>query len=268
MGSINISRPHNECGKLFTKVSAVLLIVLTMLAFASCENADKLMKKGDVLWEAAEYEQAAVLYEKAIKKKPSAELYYKKGSMFYNLQKYNTALDDFTSAINLDKDYEQAYKWRGYTYNALEDYKSAAGDLKNYTRAVQDDHDAFTMFSQVLYNTDEIDDAIKAAATAIELDPDMADGYTLRGYGYFIKKNYKAATSDFRTVLELDPENAYAKENLAEITRLEQQAARARRQAEQQAANNALRSMLGSGNPHADAYNFGYQLGLDMLLGN
>jgi len=267
MGSKSISYLHNKCGKLFTKVSTIL-ITLTVLIFTSCENADNLMKKGDVLWEAAEYEQAAVLYGKAIKKKPSAELYYKKGSMFYNMQKYNTALDDFNNAINIDKDYEKAYKWRGYTYNALEDYKNAANDLKNYTRVVQDDHGALLMYSQVLYNIDEIDDAIKTAAMAIELDPDMADGFSLRGYGYFIKKNYKASTSDFRAVLRLDPENAYAKETLAEITRLEQQAARAKQQAEQQAARNALRSMMGSGDPYADAYNFGYQLGLDMLLGN
>jgi len=248
----------------FTNANVVLLLALTALVFASCENADDLMKKGDALWDSAEYEQAAVMYGKAIQKKPSAELYYKRGSMFYNLQKYNTALDDFNSSINLDKDYEKAYKWRGYTYNVLEDYKSAASDLKNYTRVVQDDHDALTIFSQVLYSNDEVDDAIKAAAAVITLKPDMANGYILRGYGYLIKKNYKASSSDFRAALKIDPENAYAKENLAEINRLEQQAARA----EQQAARNSLRRMMGSGDPYTDLYNFGYQLGLDMLLGD
>jgi len=186
--------------KYFTNANAVMFLALTALVFASCENADDLMKKGDALWDSAEYEQAAVMYGKAIKKKPSAELYYKRGSMFYNLQKYNTALDDFNSAINLDKDYEKAYKWRGYTYNVLEDYKSSASDLRNYTRVVQDDHDALTMFSQVLYNNDEVDDAIKVAATAITFDPDMTIGYILRGYGYLIKENYKAASGDFRAV--------------------------------------------------------------------
>jgi len=243
--------------KYFTNASAVLLLALTMtVLFESCENADDLMKKGDALWDTAEYEQAAVMYGKAIQKKPSAELYYKRGSMFYNLQKYNTALDDFNSAINLDKDFEKAYKWRGYTYNVLEDYKSAASDLRNYTRVVQDDHDALITFSLVLYGNDEVDDAIKAAAAAITLDPDNADGFNLRGYGYLIKKDYKAASGDFIAVLKIDPENAYAKESLAEINRIEEQAAR-----------DSLRRMMGSGDPYTDLYNFGYQLGLDMFLG-
>ena len=85
----------------------------------------------------------------------------------------------------------------------------------------------------------------------------MANGYILRGYGYLIKKNYKEASSDFRAALKIDPENAYAKENLAEINRIEQQTAR-----------NSLRRMMGSGDPYTDLYNFGYQLGLDMLLGD
>jgi len=206
--------------KHFKNASAVLLITLTALFFASCENADDLMKKGDALWDDAKYEKAAAMYSKAIKKKPSAELYYDRGCSFFQLGKYNAALDDFNSALNLDKDYVKAYKWRGSTYNKLEDYKNAANDLKSYTIAVKDDYNAFTTLSSVLYSNNEIDDGIKAAAAAIALDQNIAEGYNLRGYGYMLKKNYKSANNDFNAVLKIDPENTYAKDNLAETKKL------------------------------------------------
>jgi len=203
----------------FTNISVVLLITLASLWFASCENADDLLKKGDALWDAGDYEQAVVIYGKAIKKKPSAELYYDRGCSFFKLEKYKTALDDFNSALNLDKDYVKAYKWRGFTYKELEDYQNAVSDLKSYTIAVKDDYYAFTTLSSALYSNNEVDDGIKAAASAIALDQNIIDGYNLRGYGYMLNKNYKSANSDFSAALKIDPENTYAKDNLAETKR-------------------------------------------------
>jgi len=241
-------------------VPAILLAVVLL----GCDNADSLKKKGDERFAAGDIEQAITFYDKAIKKKPSAEIYYSRGYSYFQLEKYNSALSDFNDALNLDKDHADAYKWRGATYDILEDYPNAVSDLKNYTRVVKDDYVAFTTLSSIQYKIGDVDEAITAASAAIGIDPENTDGYNLRGYGYLLKKSNKAAADDFRVVLKIDPENSYAKENIAEIDRLDRLAARQRQRNEMSWLENLMRAP----DPNAAAYEFGRQMTLDAFFGD
>jgi len=52
------------------------------------------------------------------------------------------------------------------------------------------------------------DEAIEAYTEAIELDPNVAGFYTMRGYCYCKVEKYKEALEDFNKAIELDSEAA------------------------------------------------------------
>ena len=52
------------------------------------------------------------------------------------------------------------------------------------------------------------EEAIEAFNEAINLDPNIAGFYTMRGYCYSKIEKYKEALEDFTKAIELDPEDA------------------------------------------------------------
>jgi tetratricopeptide (TPR) repeat protein len=56
--------------------------------------------------------------------------------------------------------------------------------------------------------SDLYEEAIDAYNQAIDLDPNVAGFYTMRGYCYSKIEKYKEALEDFNKAIELDPEDA------------------------------------------------------------
>ena len=80
-----------------------------------------------------------------------AETYYNRGVDYYNQKQYESAIQCYTKAIELNPNFAMAYNNRGAVYN----------ELKQYERAIQD------------YDK------------AIELNPNLATAYTNCGTAYF-----------------------------------------------------------------------------------
>jgi len=241
------------------KRAIAVLGVFFILGLLSCENADDLIKKGDALSESGNNDQAILSFTKAIKIKPSAQAYTKRGVVYYNQKKYNAAVDDYTSAIGLDKDFYDAYLMRGISYYYLLDYDKLIPDLNLYTKFNTTNDDAYVFLAAGLYANKQYQASLDAANTAIKLNPQRIDGYNVRGAIYLLNKNFPEARDDYNTVLKLDPDNSSAKESLAQLEKLQAEADR-----------DYLRSLFGqtTGDPYTDLYNFGYNLGMSGLLGN
>jgi len=240
------------------KRSITIVGLLVFLIFISCENADDLLKKGNESFNQGNYEEATVLYTRAIKIKPSKELYASRGSAFSNLLKYNTAIEDLSAAINMDKDYYYAYFARGNAYYAIEDYEKAIKDLNFFTKFNTGNFEAYLILASSLYMEEQDKSALDVINEAINLDPERSNSYLIRGSIYLRNKYYSDARDDFNTVLKLEPENSRAISSLAQIKELEDEEALA-----------TLRRLFGNptGDPYTDLYNFGYNLGMGALLG-
>ncbi|OFX81897.1 MAG: hypothetical protein A2X12_11190 [Bacteroidetes bacterium GWE2_29_8] len=92
------------------------------------------------------FEEAIVIYNKIIKKKPNYKYaYYNIGYIklvYQNAPK--DAVKYFTEAITIDKNYVEAYYNRGYSYELISDYNNAEKDYKkalelkhNYEKAIE-----------------------------------------------------------------------------------------------------------------------------------
>jgi tetratricopeptide (TPR) repeat protein len=111
-----------------------------------------------------------------------AEVYLKRGEDFTGVQQYDRAIADFTTAIQLQPDYAEAYNDRGFAYYLKGDVERAIAD---YTRA-------------------------------IDLRPDYPKAYNSRGVAY-MAHGYGAAKSvpDFDRAIALKPDFRYAYINRA-----------------------------------------------------
>src|SRR5262245_26279051 len=116
------------------------------------------------------------------KSSSDAAAYLKRGEDSSGVRQYDSAIADYTKAIDLKPDYAEAYNDRGFAYYLKGDFERAISD---YTRA-------------------------------IELRPDYPKAYNSRGVVY-MQAGYGPAKSvpDFDRAIKLKPDFRYAYINRA-----------------------------------------------------
>ena len=92
---------------------------------------EQLIKNAQDAEKAEDFQQAFILYTKAIERQPdSPDLYSWRGVVLFHLDKKEDALSDMDKAVDLQPDYSYRYSSRAYikaslmlTESAIEDYK-------------------------------------------------------------------------------------------------------------------------------------------------
>ena len=128
-------------------------------------------------------------YTKAIElNKEYAEAYYNRGNVYLTLEDFENALADYTKAIELNKEYGKAYHNRGLVYHKLKEYDKALADYHK----------------------------------AIVLNPDEVLYYNNRFKLYKIRGEYEKAKIDFekiKAIIRLPKQLDNLFEELVEIER-------------------------------------------------
>ncbi len=162
------------------------------------------------------------------------------------IKRYSQAISDCSLAIRLQPDFGQAYLVRGQALSAAGKLDLAQRSLAEAERlgirttfkvpveisAVDQARDlldqgsaglAREVLSQALlegknnwqingllalaqYQLNEYYRAISASNRALNMNPEFADGYRIRGLSHFQRRNYDAAVIDFKSAIELEPE--------------------------------------------------------------
>jgi len=97
------------------------------------------------------------------------EIWTQKGIMNTNLGKYETAVNDFNRALDMDPEYVLAHNGRGMAYLEMELYDEAVSDFE--TAIALDPGFSLAYFNrgEALYRSGDLDEALKDFATACEL---------------------------------------------------------------------------------------------------
>ena len=143
-------------------------------------------------------------------KMQDATAYFDRGLDHYKQGNLEAAIEDYTTAIELDPQYVLAYYDRG---GARSEQGNLDAAIEDYTRAIElDPQFAVAYYSRGVARSHQGDlsGAIQDYTTAIELDPQFAYAYCNRGFARYEQGNLDAAIPDFDMAIELDPRDALA----------------------------------------------------------
>jgi len=160
-----------------------------------------------------DYETAIQEFTQAIEADPEfAEAYYLRGLVYAEDDQLAAAEADLSQAIALQPDLVEAYYERGYLY--LYDLERPEDALADYTAAIELDSDfaeaCVERAKYYLWYADDDEQALADVDRALELAPDLAEAWELRGEISFWREEYNLALTDLTRAIELDPEDAWA----------------------------------------------------------
>ena len=162
----------------------------------------------DLAYAAAEkgdHDTAIQEYTLALEKDPNRPIAYNnRGNSYHDLKQYERAIQDYDKAIELDPNYALAYNNRGTSYNSQGKYEQA---IKDYTKVIE----LAPNYVMAYHNrgnshrlSGRYEQAIQDCTKAIELDPNCVDAYRKRSYAYRDLGKNDLAESDKAKAAELE----------------------------------------------------------------
>jgi tetratricopeptide (TPR) repeat protein len=120
-------------------------------------------------------------------------------------REYEKAIEDYSSAIELDPRNVVARQDRAYVWSAKKQYDKAIADLDLAIRLRPDDAVLYFDRGRAWHQTGDFDKAIDDFSEAVSLRPYFANAFASRGAAWSAKKSYDQATADFNTAVRLEP---------------------------------------------------------------
>ncbi len=161
---------------------------------------------------------AEYYYQMALQSVPWG-LVYNNLAIFYSHQdRPDLTLNYYTSALEVDPFFRDAYRNRGLIYRNLGEYERA---LNDFNQAIEIDPffaDAYYSRGNLLNEIyDDAESALADYSRALEINPTDDRFYEGRGQVYFRQGDYESAIEAYKLALDFNPENVNAARNLAYI---------------------------------------------------
>jgi tetratricopeptide (TPR) repeat protein len=126
-----------------------------------------------------------------------------------------SAVNNFTEALQLDDSYAAAYKMRSLCKARQEDVDGTKADLDTALRLAPEDGELYFMLGDFYRITGEYNEAVKNYSQAISHDYAVYEVYKYRGGSYAVAGEKQKALEDFKTASQFkgdDGEIAYQSE--------------------------------------------------------
>ena len=182
------------------------------------EELNYYYNRGDTFFDLGKFEDAIQDYNKAIDLNPNnASYYYNRGTTFANLEKFEDAIQDYNKAIDLNPNDESVYYNRGVAFIYLNEYEKA---IENLSKAIDlNPNKDSTYYNRgiAFTNLSDSEKAIKDFNKAIDLNSNNASYYNNRGTLYINQGNYDEAVKDFSKAIDLNPIFTFGYSNLGNL---------------------------------------------------
>jgi tetratricopeptide (TPR) repeat protein len=207
------------------KIALVLLLLLTVsVGCGKQKKINEFVSQGNEAYKIEDYTTAIEAFTSALELDDELEtVYNNRGMAYMNQGEYDLAIADFSSAITLNPDEDVYYYNRGLTYTAR----------GLWSKAKQDFTSALTIRGELVYYIGRADAeraltdaeaAIKDYSAALAIEPDNLIALNNRGALYFDTGEYEKAIVDYQRALQQeelsDEDEITLYWNLAEAERL------------------------------------------------
>ncbi len=176
--------------------------------------APALDAKINLLIQTNNYKDAGKLVEKAIENNPKhAQFYLHIGKYNIHKERYEKSIEYFNQGIKLLNNNNKLllnkfYVNKGAAYQKMMEFESA---LENYTKAIElnpNNPNVFIYRGYLYYKNSEFDKAISDFNTVINIDPKNPFAYYNRGMSYTKLEQKDKACKDFHKACEMGNTNA------------------------------------------------------------
>jgi tetratricopeptide (TPR) repeat protein len=175
------------------------------------EELKAMLSKGNELFDARKYDEAAAAFQEILAKFPDAFIINKNiGNCYFAQEKYDEAESSYQKILEKDPGSGEAilligncYANRGQTEKALEWYGKI--DFNKI-----DDPVVLYNVGTSYYNNSKFEEALKYYGKAVELQKDFTDGLYQLGLTYLAMNNQTEAIATFENYLKVDPDSTRA----------------------------------------------------------
>ena len=204
--------------KLFIKAFMAMLLTgvgatasLFILNSINTANAGDLYKKANTFYELQRYQEALNNYQQAIEIKPEyAQAWNGQAKALYELDSHQEALSAYDKAIELEPNYLDSWKGRGFALNKLKRYQEAIYSFDKALKLQPESPEILNAKGQALSNLKRYDEAINSYDKAVEFNPDYDQALYNKAWVLYSLKRYKDALNTYEQVINLKPNNERA----------------------------------------------------------
>jgi tetratricopeptide (TPR) repeat protein len=139
-----------------------------------------------------------------------AEDWFILGAYEVRRENYDEALDAFTFAIEKNKNFEAAWKFRATAYGYLEDWEKARADIDQAIKIDDSYADAYLERAAMLRREKKWDEALKDIEKAITLDDERTDSRLMRAQTLYDSGEYKKSVEAYTGIIEEEPDSTEA----------------------------------------------------------
>jgi tetratricopeptide (TPR) repeat protein len=176
------------------------------------------IKKGCELINNQEYEKAITAFTLAIENKSdNTEAFIKRANVYFILNQFELANDDYNTAIYLDKNLWQAYLGRGTLKFYQNKQDEALIDLIRAKDLKCMDAELFYLLGATLFELGNYESANKYYSKCISINANHFFAYHDRGSTMLMMGLHSSAILDYKKALELKPDFTLAFTNLGSI---------------------------------------------------
>jgi tetratricopeptide (TPR) repeat protein len=170
------------------------------------DQAATALESGDKT-RAAEFDTKALAnFEKAVANDETRwKAIHNRGVSYALAGKYEKAIADFTSVVELRPDYPNGWFNRAEIRYELGHFEQAITDYTKTLELTPSDFGSHTSRGHAYFQLRKFTEALADYTAAIKLDETNAEAYANRGDAYQKLEQWKEAASDFRRAVEIDP---------------------------------------------------------------
>ena len=132
----------------------------------------------------ADINNALKYYNKKFDKTPH-RIYRTRAAIYYDLEEYQNAIDDCTTALKYLPNDRDCLFQRAKIYYQIENYEASNKDFTTILKNDETDVVALTGIMRNYLNTQNYDQVIELASKAIRLDPEYLEPYYYRAKEFF-----------------------------------------------------------------------------------
>ncbi|MCA6073546.1 tetratricopeptide repeat protein [Fulvivirga sedimenti] len=145
----------------------------------------------------------------------SSELHFRLGLVHAKMHKFEAAINDFSTAIQLDALNMDAFVNRGTVYYYMNRLGDARKDLNRARNSGEQIGNTYNALALIAAEDDSLDLALQYIQTALSAEPMQPYFLNNRGYIHLLRGETDLSRADIDQSITLDPDNAWAYRNKA-----------------------------------------------------